>query len=95
MPGSLSVLSQYVTSLHRMSTEVMQSVFSRGLFPAAQSTRRHQCLGCIVLAPRWWPWVYGVHRLGRELTGWKQYLILIAVRDVPNAWRDCPGEHLH
>ena len=35
MASNLSVLSQYVTSLHRMSTDVMQSVFGRGFFPAS------------------------------------------------------------
>ena len=34
MASNLTVLSQYVTSLHRMSTEVMQSVFGRGFFPS-------------------------------------------------------------
>ena len=34
MASNLTVLSQYVTSLHRMSTEVMQSVFGREYFPS-------------------------------------------------------------
>ena len=33
MASNLTVLHQYVTSLHRMSTEMMQSVFGRGFFP--------------------------------------------------------------
>ena len=33
MASNITVLSQYVTSLHQMSTEVMQSVFSREYFP--------------------------------------------------------------
>ena len=35
MASNLSVLNQYVTSLHRMSTEVIQLMFGRGLFPAS------------------------------------------------------------
>ena len=34
MASNLSVLSQYVTSLHRMSTEVLQLVFAQELFPS-------------------------------------------------------------
>ena len=34
MSSNLTVLSQYVTSLHRMPTEVMQSFFNRGFFPS-------------------------------------------------------------
>ena len=34
MVSNLTVLSQYVTSLHRMSTKVMQFVFGHGLFPS-------------------------------------------------------------
>ena len=34
MDSNLSVLSQYVTSLHRMSAEVLQLVFGQELFPS-------------------------------------------------------------
>ena len=34
MASNITVLSQYVTSLHQMSTEVMQSVFGREYFPS-------------------------------------------------------------
>ena len=34
MASNMTVLSQYVTSLHRMSTMVMQSVFGQEFFPS-------------------------------------------------------------
>ena len=34
MASNLSVLSQYVTSLHQISTEVLQLVFGQELFPS-------------------------------------------------------------
>ena len=34
MASNLSALNQHVTSLHRMSTEVMQFVFGHGFFPS-------------------------------------------------------------
>ena len=34
MASNLSVLSQYVTSLHRMSTKVLHLVFGQEIFPS-------------------------------------------------------------
>ena len=78
MASNLTVLSQYVTSLHRMSTEVMQSVFGREFFPS-------QSIDDDVPVPRvhsfaftqmadmglWRP-----PRLAREVPGWIRLTIM-------------------
>ena len=97
MASNLSVLNQYVISLHRMSTEVLQLVFGQEIFPSqavdevaqvAQVPRVQRA------PPRWRPWVCGAHCLARVVPGWTRYSIVLTVWVVPSAHQDYPVKHL-
>ena len=96
MASNLSVLSQYVTSLHRMSTEVMQLVFCHIYFPsgavddAAPVPWVHRAATQMAAMGLWRPPI-GPGGPGLDTI---RYLIVMTVWVVPNALRDCPVEHL-
>ena len=63
MLSNLQILSQFVTSLHRMSSEMMSIGMGRVVFPA-------EGIADLSTAPSIWPqWVCGAHRLVRVIPG--------------------------
>ena len=80
MTSNLTV-RQYVTSLHRMSTEVMQSVFGRGFFPSG-------AINDAVLVPR-------VHRASTQMAAMGLWCPLISPGcpglDTAHHDENCPG----
>ena len=76
-----TVLSHYVTSLHRMSMEVIIGNYS----PHNQATMLCWCKMFIALPPRWQPWAYGVHRFAQEIPGWILLSMVSTARAVPSA----------